>query len=161
MGKILKELAYVTDQPLDALKSLSESAWNTLIGFFLGEVGMPGRSFKAQESNSMFYLGGSMLSVFNPITDSVAGIRDLAANLVKRDALGAAIEALGLIPGGSVADDLTDLKKITETWVTNFPKKAGETLQPLTDMILKHLPTIASTLTFQFSNIPVVTNLVW
>lgn len=138
--KLLEKLSYVTNQPLDALKSLSETAWNTLIGFFLGEIGMPGGSFKAQESHSVFYLGGSMLSVFNPITDSVAGIRDLAAHIVKGNTLYAAIEVLGLIPGGSVVQDLTDLKKITETWVKNFPQKANKGLQPLSDMILKHLP---------------------
>lgn len=141
--ELLEKFAYVTNQPLDALKSLSETAWNTLVGFFLGEIGMPGGSFKAQESNSVFYLGGSMLSVFNPITDSVAGIRDLAAHIVKGQALYAAIEALGLIPGGSVVQDLTDLKKITETWVKNFPQKAAKKFQPLSDMILKHLPTSA------------------
>ncbi|UPM41660.1 hypothetical protein [Halocatena salina] len=141
--KLLEKLSYVTNQPIDALKSLGETGWNTLIGFFLGEIGMPGGSFQAQESNSVFYLGGSLLSVFNPITDSVAGIRDLAAHLVKGQALYAAIEALGLLPGGSVVEDLADLKKITETWVTNFPQKASRGLQPLSDMVLKHLPTSA------------------
>ncbi|WP_148094128.1 hypothetical protein [Halocatena pleomorpha] len=137
--QLLEKLSYVTNQPIDALKSLGETAWNTLMGFFLGEIGMPGGSFEAQESNSVFYLGGSMLAVFNPITDSVAGIRDLAAHLVKKQALYAAIEAVGLLPGGGVVEDLTDLKKITETWVTNFPQKASRKLQPLSDMVLKHL----------------------
>ncbi len=137
--ELLKKLSYVTNQPLDALKSLGEEAWNTLIGFFLGEIGMPD-GFTARESNSAFYLGGSMLSVLNPIADTLAGIRDFTVNLLKGDLIGAAIEAVGLLPPGKVVENLSDLRSITKTWIKYNPGQAEKMLQPIYDTFLTHFP---------------------
>jgi hypothetical protein len=138
--KILEKFRYLTGQPWDALYSLGETAWNTLFGFAFGEIGMPGGPFTAREAHSVFYLGGSMLSVLNPIVDTLAGFRDFVAYLVKGDAIGAAIEALGLFPVGDLAGDLGDLKSITQKWVKYNPGTAKRMLQPMYDMFLKHIP---------------------
>lgn len=138
--QLLEKVSYLTDQPLDALYSLGETAWNTIFGFAIGELGMPGGPFTARESHSVFYLGGSMLSVFNPIVDTVAGLRDFTAYLVKKDPIGATIELLGLFPIGDTANDLAELKSITQKWVKYNPGTAKKMLQPLYDTFLKHIP---------------------
>jgi hypothetical protein len=139
--QIMKKISYMTKQPIDALKSLSETAWNTILGFFVGEFGMPGGPYTAREAHSMFYLGGSMLSVFNPIADTAAGFRDFVAYLVKGDAIGMAIEAVGLFPVGGTSQDLMDIKSITQKWVKHYPNRATKMLQPLYDTFVKHIPS--------------------
>lgn len=140
--QFLEKLSYVTNQPLDALKSLGESMWNAVVGFFAGEFGMPGgfMGFEAKESFSPFYLGGALLSAVNPITESLSGIRDFTSNLLDLKPIGAAIELVGLFPPGKVVESIGDLKSTTQAYIKYYPGNAKKYFKPIYDTFLSKLP---------------------
>lgn len=142
--QLMEKLSYAVDQPLDALKSLGETAWNFLVGAVFGEVGMPTDKydFSAKESDSPYYLIGALAGAVFPPSQTATGVRDLAANLVKRKPLAAAFEAVGLVPLLGIPALVQDLYSMGKKWTVHAPKTAAKTVfDPLNDLILKHLPT--------------------
>ena len=122
------------------LYTAGEQVWNAFVGAALGEVGMPDNGFKASESNTYAYFGGWMIGAVLPGLDIATGIRDLVSSLGKGKLLGAAIEAVGLVPVLGEFEAVGDLVSISSKWLRAFSDKAADAFSPLSDMLLKHLP---------------------
>jgi hypothetical protein len=114
------------------------------LGFTIGNWGMPGGIFTAKESSSPLYLLGQLLNAIAPWgLDMVADLRDILANVAsgKTFTWGTALNVVGLLPVLGSLDSASDLRKITQNWMSAFPSQADEVVGFLSNAIIKHLPS--------------------
>jgi hypothetical protein len=139
-GAVINKLRAAANHPLRAIWNAGKAVWNFFVGTALGGFGMPGGWFTAKEAKSPSYLIGWMAGTIMPGLDVATGVRDLVANLISGNTIGAVIEAIGLLPGLGALENVQDIYKVPVKWAKSFPTSADEAFQMIKGALLKNLP---------------------
>lgn len=142
-GVIINKLRAAAHHSLRAIWSAGETVWNFFVGGALGGFGMPSGWFTAKESKYPSYLIGWMAGTIIPGLDVVTGFRDLVANLINGNTIGAVIEAIGLLPGLGALENVQDLYKVPMKWAKSSPNSMDEAFQMIRGVLLQNLPELA------------------